>query len=105
MGNVPSSGRITGIGRVVLQLCRIYIYFYGGTGYEKFSGGYRTKQVLFINVLGHIINPTGPTAGIPIDKGTLVVVLCNEAFKLRLVGIGAPSNVMDVFIDGTHQNL
>ena len=104
MGNFPASAWVTGIGRIVFQLCRIHIDLHWSTRNKELTCTHGTELVLLINVLGYIVDPSRPTSGIPIDKGSLIVVLGNKPFKLCLIGIGSPTDVMDILVDGTHQD-
>ncbi len=57
MGNVPATTWVTGVGRIGFKLGRVYIDFNRCPGDEEFPGTYRTKLILLVDVLGHVIDP------------------------------------------------
>ena len=99
----PSTARITCIGGTGFHFGRINGYFNAGPSNKVVPFGHGKQLVLLINILGHIIHPSGPASHIPVNKGSLVIVLLYKALELGLVVVQSPPDIVNVLIDGAHQ--
>ena len=103
MCDFPSPAWVACIGGTRFHLRRVDRYLNTCSRNEIVAFGHRKELVLFINILGHIVHPTRPAAHISIYKSSLVVVLLYKTLELHLVAVQPPPDVMDVFVDGSHQ--